>query len=181
MPAYATYAQPADVIAELKNITVSATTILTTTYLQEYLDQEQAGMDGKLGLRYVLPITQAASPQSFLVLQKILAKLTAGRADKILRRVGVNTNPDEIKKIQTLLCDGESLMDAVMELKTILLDAVMQTPITGVLSGSEVDQTALGQSSIGVNVITTGQSAGFVSMNQADSNGRVFQKGKVMW
>jgi hypothetical protein len=154
--AYATYFNAADVAAELKNINFTTNTNITAATLDDLCDRKQAILDGSIGLRYVLPIT-AAMPQSRLVLKEIGAKFTAAHVDEILRQNGIVINDNEKKKLEKLKSSAEDLLQAVMEDRTLLLDAVRKIPISHSISGGQHSRPVT--QSLGINAISTGTSS----------------------
>lgn len=123
-----TYHTPADVSAELKNIGFSAVagvSIINSTYIQSYCDQTEAEVEGFIGKKYVIPIDKTVSPKAFNLTTMICVKLTAGRADEIIRRenTNANINPDQSNKIKSILAEGNKLLKDVINDLMILVDA----------------------------------------------------------
>jgi hypothetical protein len=66
------YCTQADIEAEFKGITFSASgTVVTTTQLAEFIDQESTYIDARAGLRYVMPVLSASYPDAYKILKRI--------------------------------------------------------------------------------------------------------------
>ena len=76
------YATPADIQAEFKELTLSTDTQLTTVKVQGYLDQTDQIIDSYLGTVYTVPIT---GTKALVLVKKIEIDLVASRVAKILQ------------------------------------------------------------------------------------------------
>lgn len=79
------YCTTADIASEFKNLTVDATTPITSSEVTEYIDQVSNYMDGVIGVRYTVPVTIGTSPLSYSMLKWVCIQLVSQRVKKILR------------------------------------------------------------------------------------------------
>lgn len=108
----AAYASVAEVGAEFKNTTFTSTSAVKDSQVSAMLDQATAYIDGKVGMRYVLPIV---APGALLVLKGICIDIVAQRLKPILKidagGVKGNQSPateDRNKKAEQALSDIQS-------------------------------------------------------------------------
>ena len=105
-----------DVQSEFKNIIFNASSSVTDTEVTEFISQEDAYIDSKLGKIYEIPIT---GTESLKVVKKISIMLVAGRIWKIIEKTGI----DEESKGTVLIKKAEDMLDAILAEKIILEDA----------------------------------------------------------
>ena len=75
------YCDTDDVNAEVKGLTLSASTIPTTDQVTEFIDQESARIDASVSARYAIPIT---GTDSLLFLKRICIALVTWRVSDII-------------------------------------------------------------------------------------------------
>jgi hypothetical protein len=160
------YHLPADVSAQLKNI--GFTNVINATYIQVYCDQTEAQVIGYISKKYVMPIDQTKSPQSFILLTYLCTLLTAGRADAILRRDGVaQVNPNEKNKINNLLNMGNKMLDDIMNDRMVLSDAQRLLDLPSYVGFDKPDINAV--------------SSPYTLSGGQPTNGPTIKKGFVQW
>lgn len=121
--AYSTVAQ---VASEFKNITFSATTSITESEVERFIDESDALIDAKLSQVYVTPVTGTVS---LLVVQQISIWFSAQRVRDIqmLKTGQNNTNQ---------LDGGKRLDDMAMERLDQILDDELPLPDATLLQAS---------------------------------------------
>lgn len=100
------YANLADIQAEFKSLPVTATTQLQSATINEFIDDASAEIDGKLGVRYTVPVTTGAS--ALAILKTICTWLVKDRIRGVL----------EIKDVQEKVDQdvaGKSLRERALE------------------------------------------------------------------
>lgn len=76
------YAETSDVAGEFKNITFSSTTNVTSTDIENFIDQASALIDSYVGQKYSVPVTEGTSTLNLL--KMFCVTLVADRIKKIL-------------------------------------------------------------------------------------------------
>jgi hypothetical protein len=135
------YHQISDISAELlrRGFTLGGT--VTAPTLSIWISQTEARVNGRVSLRYALPITQKDNPQAYAMLGYICTLLTADRTDRVAR----NNEAGDVKSSGSKtfasgnkrMTEGEDLLEQIMRLELILLDATPITQLSNVVSGTQ--------------------------------------------
>ena len=138
------YATVAEIESEFKKVSFSGSSLITSTEISDFLDQTDAIIDTKLGLRYETPITGA---KSLLVMKKIEIDFVAYRVAKILEIKKNIPVPDA--NIVTEITEGtafkisQDLLENLQKGLVILPDAVKTSTDGGMKSYTTTDDTNL--------------------------------------
>jgi len=89
-----TYALPADVANEFRNITFDGTSDITDVRVQGFLDETEAEINTSLAVVYITPIT---GTQALLVVKRIEIAIVAARVAAI---IDLKRSPSQDKNIQ---------------------------------------------------------------------------------
>jgi phage gp36-like protein len=100
------YATSSDIEGELKGITFSGTSSVTTTTVGEMLDQESAVIDQYLSTQYVTPVTDA---DALLTLKKICIDFVSLRIEKVLKHSNDSNDKGFVQEASTVMSYKESL------------------------------------------------------------------------
>lgn len=117
-----TYATSSDIENELKGISFTATSSVTTGAVSDFLDQADAVIDMHIAKRYATPVTAS---ESLLVLKKIAIDLVVYRVAKILDLKKSVPIPDS-KVIQDIT-NGDAYKES-MKLLAAIRDNKMDLP-----------------------------------------------------
>ena len=126
------YSTTTDVASEFKNITISATSALTTTEVTEFIVQADAYIDSRLGLKFTVPITGA---ESLKIVKRLSIWLVASRMKEIYK----------VKTGAVLVDQGETgdlgkmareELDKIIKNELLLSDATLLSSANGVKSFS---------------------------------------------
>ena len=129
------YHQVTDVSAELLRRGFSLNTNIAASDLSNWIAQTEARVNGRIALRYTVPITQTASPQAYLMLAYICTLLTADRADKVSRNNAAADDHGPASKTFNGRTEGESMLEQILADRILLLDAIRPISIGNTLGG----------------------------------------------
>ena len=121
----ASYATVAEVAAEYKGgVTFSATTNVTSTTVQAFLDQATAQINGKIGMRYVLPITAA---DALTLLKEICLKIVKHRLNPIMKVATTTERGNQASGETNLMKEAEKQLTDIQNKNTdlVILGAVL--------------------------------------------------------
>lgn len=79
------YAISAQVASEFKDITIGASTPVTSTEVDRFIAESDQEIDSIIAIRYSTPIDETENPLSFLIVRQLSIWLTAYRVGKILQ------------------------------------------------------------------------------------------------
>lgn len=116
------YAAASDITENVKGLTVSATTAVTSDALADMISQESAVIDQHILPRYTLPITNATS---LLFLKKICIDLVVYRVTKVLQPKTAPAAPDD--KVMQDISHSSAYREAMKMLRN-LMDGTMTLP-----------------------------------------------------
>lgn len=136
------YCTSADVTENLKGVTVSASTAVTTTALGNIIDQESATIDAYIQSAYVLPIVDT-SALNFL--KGICIKMCVYRVSNILQPKNSAPLPDE--NLKQDISHQSAYRDAMNILRAIM-KGTMQLPIEGRKSIKYMSSTAVNENEV---------------------------------
>jgi|11BtaG_2_1085332.scaffolds.fasta_scaffold23159_3 phage gp36-like protein len=117
-----TYALEADIVEELKGVTFSATSQVTTDAVADFLNQADAVIDMYVGKRYATPLTAAAA---LLVVKKIAIDIVVYRITKILNLKKSVPVPDS--NIPQDITEGSAYRES-MKMLTAIRDNKLDLP-----------------------------------------------------
>lgn len=86
-----TYALESHIVGEMKGVTFSSSSFVTTSKISEILDEADAEINGYINARYNLPITDSSA---LLFLRKIAIDIVVYRVSKILEIKSSKPIPD---------------------------------------------------------------------------------------
>lgn len=118
------YSELADIEAEFKGIEFTLDSPVTDNEVDDFIDQSDAFIDAKIGLKYVVPITGTSS---LLILKTISVWLTADRISQILE---VKTQTEENSTA------GKSLREMALEMLKEIVDETLLLSDATLLSTS---------------------------------------------
>lgn len=78
----ASYATNAHVASEFKDITFSGTTKVTSTEVDDFIDQAEAEINARVGKKYEVPLTNASD---ILIARQIVVWMVSDRVRKIIQ------------------------------------------------------------------------------------------------
>jgi hypothetical protein len=125
------YCTDTDISSEFKGITFSASTAVTDTEVDGFIDQSSSLIDGIISSKYEVPITGAAS---LLIMKMICIWIVKAR---ILSILSVKTPQDKTKQDPdgpTLLKQAMDMLKAIKKGDLILTDAVASSSDDGMSS-----------------------------------------------
>jgi len=121
------YTTEALVIAEFKNLDVqSSGTMLVTSQLEEWIDQECAIINGAIGGRYETPIIEANNPQAFLILRRIATAMVAKRVRAFLATKTASTPSATEANPSSAGYDPRKDLEKIRNQELYLLDATQR-------------------------------------------------------
>jgi len=115
------YCTVSEVASDFKNITFDATSSVTDTEVQSFIDQECAYINSRICHLYETPINEVSSPNSYLVLKRINIFLAADRVRHVLyTKTGRDKLDQDTKGLRSLsrhpLMDLEQIIDGKLKL-----------------------------------------------------------------
>lgn len=132
------YTNPTLVVGEFKDLTISASTAVTTTKLTQFIADADAEINSRLGVKYKTPITGTESLvmvtmiATWLVKHRIIEVLHVKTADDKTSQVGSKSYRETALAVLKEIASGN----------IILTDAVLKTSADGVRSFSNDNATA---------------------------------------
>jgi hypothetical protein len=126
------YSLNTDVIDEFKNIDTTNGRI-TTAKIDEWIDQADAYINGRIGLVYSTPVT---ATESLKVLKEISVGLVAQRISRVLETKSITPKGDQYIP-KDLIEKAEKRLDMIVNRQLILSDATKSTSHGGVRSYSQ--------------------------------------------
>ena len=128
------YCEKADVLADFKALAVEDSgTVITTAKLSDIIDEESAHMDGRIAVRYAVPVTEPAA--AMLILKRICVFLVAERVKNILEVKTGNAQLESDKKqpFNSVRTPKEDL-DDIAKGDLLLIGAPLASAALGVTS-----------------------------------------------
>jgi hypothetical protein len=128
------YCADSDVIGEFKSLTVTATSVVTTAKLAEWIAQASAEIDGRLSTKYVVPIT---GTNSLSIMKNICTWLVADRASKVMELQATAPIQSDVKVIKVgtgTAKDARCMLEDIMENRLVLVDATLKSTSGGIQS-----------------------------------------------
>lgn len=123
------YCTQTDIEAEFKEIVFSGSSAVTTTELAEWIDQESAYIDGRVGLRYVVPVT---ATNALKVLKRICLFRVSQRVKNVIEvKAEVDQKRSEEKYIQNKVMTPNDDLDLIIKGLLLLEGASLKSTKTG--------------------------------------------------
>lgn len=130
------YCSVPDVASDFKNITFNATSTVTDSEVESFIEQESAFMDSMICSVYVVPVT---GTQSLLLLKKIAIHLVADRVRHVLyTKTGQDNKDQDTKGLKSLSRDPRGDLKMIQSGALKLADAVALTSNIGFDTGDDV-------------------------------------------
>lgn len=138
------YSSAVDIQSEFKSSTTfSATTAVTDTQIAGFIAQADALIDSRIGLKYRLPISDAAA---LLILKNISIAMVAERARDIMKVMTGNAETSQQTRPKGGMTSPTSpwaMLDAIVCGNMILGGAPLVSSVDGVSSGTVVDSVEM--------------------------------------
>lgn len=122
------YSTTAQVASEFKNITFDANSAVTDTEVSAIIDQTDAEIDARIGVKYVVPVTGASS---LLLLRTISIYITAARVSKIIEVKTGEADKEQPRRIEERNAALKMIKD-IIDGNILLSDATEKTTHGGV-------------------------------------------------
>jgi hypothetical protein len=130
------YCLVTDVASDFKNITFDATSTVTDTEVQNFIDQESAFIDSMICSVYAVPVTGV---NSLLILKRIAIFLAADRVRHVLyTKTGQDNKDQDTKGLRSLSRDPRGDLKKIQDGTLKLGDAVALTENIGFDTGTDV-------------------------------------------
>lgn len=124
------YSSVENIQSEFKNLTISATTEVTTTEVTRFIEEADAYIDGVISQKYQVPITGA---MSLIIVRQISIYLVAQRVKDILE-VKTGSQQSEQDGRGSFKAFAEKALKDIIDDKLLLSDATLYSPEDGVAS-----------------------------------------------
>lgn len=124
------YSTTTQIQSEFKDITFSSTSAVTDTEVADIISMTDAEIDGRLGVRYTVPITGTSS---LLICRTISTFITAARVSKIIEVKTGESDRDMPRRIEERN-NALKMIEDIVSGKMLLSDAVAKGSKRGVRS-----------------------------------------------
>lgn len=128
------YCTVADVQAEFKSITFSASTSVTDTAVGSYIAMADEEINSRAGLKYTVPIDTTASPKAALILKRISLDLVVGRIKNILSVKTGDPKADQGGPGDSIIKGARAMLDMLVDESLVLRDAARAVVASSVAS-----------------------------------------------
>lgn len=125
------YCNPSDVASEFKNLSFSSSTNPTDTVVNSFIAQADAEIDGKVGLRYAVPIDTVACPVSAITLKQLSVWLVAARVKEILKVKTGDEGSSQEARAGDLAKTARAQLDQIAQGEFLLRDAPLLNTTEG--------------------------------------------------
>lgn len=115
------YCTVTDVASEFKSITFSSTTPVTDTEVTNFIAMDEAVINGRLGLKYTVPITGTSS---LLIMKKISLLLVVGKVKNLMAVKSGEAKADQGGPGDPYIKQAMDMLDMIVNEDIILKDAV---------------------------------------------------------
>lgn len=131
------YVSVNDIEAEFRDVNFGATnSLVTDVKVEEFIDQAEAYVNGKISCKYMTPITSSISVP---IVKTICIYLVADRIAKIMRiKTSSSSDQDETKSLTEI---AEEMLEAICSDDLKLLGATLQETGNGVNSWSRSNKS----------------------------------------
>lgn len=121
-----------DIRSDFKDIVFSATSSVTEDEVTKFIAEETAFIDSIICARYVVPIIEGTSPNSFLVLKRICIFLVSDRVRHVLYvKTGNDSKDSDSKGLRSLSRQPRADLNSIRDGKSKLSDATTQQECIG--------------------------------------------------
>lgn len=118
------YCSVDDIRSDFKDIVFNATSSVTEDEVQKFIDEETAFIDSMICARYIVPIVELDSPNSFLVLKRIAIFLVSDRVRHVLYvKTGRDASDQNTKGLKSLSRQPRRDLEMIRDGKQKLADA----------------------------------------------------------
>lgn len=122
------YSTESQVEGEFKNIDFTSTTAVTSDDITRFIAEADALIDAKVGLKYAVPITGAAS---LLIMRYCSIQIVADRVRKILEVKTGESDKDQDEK-ENEFKNAESIINRISKGELVLSDATLANSHDGI-------------------------------------------------
>lgn len=127
----AAYSANADIVNEFKSLDITSG-VIDSTKIDEFIDQSDAYINGRIGLVYKTPVT---GTESLKILKNISIGLVAERIARILKTKSASPTGDQLV-FADLIVQAKADLDLIADRKLLLSDADERSTQAGVQSFS---------------------------------------------
>lgn len=139
------YCTASEVASDFKNINFNASSSVTQSEVEAFIDQESAFVNDMISNKYKTPVGSSESPNSYLTLKRITIALVADRVRHVIEvKTGRELNDQETKGHISMSRDPQKDLRAIRDGKMRLLDAVPIDNVgfdSGLISEDDCDTT----------------------------------------
>jgi len=130
------YCTVADIKSDFKGIEIEATgTSITVDEAQDIIDQTSAYIDGRIGIRYAVPVEDCAGSSAALILKTICLFFCAERVKNILEvKTGSTQHESDKKQAANFSRTPKDDLDRIVAGELLLADAPLLNSTGGVTS-----------------------------------------------
>lgn len=128
------YASLSDIQNEFKSVTFSSGSAPTDSAVTAFIAQEEAKLNARVGLKYVVPVDPTASPLSTLILRSISVHLVTARIKEILKVKAADPKADQDARGGDPKKHALTVIDKIVSGEMPLPDAVLVSTANGVRS-----------------------------------------------
>lgn len=128
------YALLADIQNEFKSVVFSSASSPTDTAVSAFIDQEEAKINARVGLKYVVPVNPTSSPLSTLILRAISTHLVSAKIKEILKVKAADPKADQEARGGDPKKHAMNTIEKIVSGEMPLPDAVLVSSSDGVRS-----------------------------------------------
>lgn len=129
------YATNSDLQGEFKSLSLTASTPLTTTKVDEWCLEESNFIDMYVGTKYTVPVDSGTSPKAFSLLKRLCIALVRPRMAAFLNiQAGGGSKASQSSEQAYTPKDAVQTLQDIRDAKIKLVDAVLATSQDGVES-----------------------------------------------
>jgi hypothetical protein len=125
------YCTKTQVAGEFNGLTLNSTSVPTDTTVDRFIEEADAEIDGRLGLKYSAPITGATS---LIIVRTISIGLVAERIKEVLKISGLDSKIKEEAVEKNLAKEARKRLDEIIKGCLLLPDATLLSSGNGVNS-----------------------------------------------
>lgn len=126
------YTTEALVKAEFREISIGASTLVTSSDVTEFISQADAEVNAAVAVKYEVPIDATEHPYSFPLVRQASTWLVAHRVGQILQIKSIVEQVNQEGAVISLRDRAEKMLEAIRSGKLILSDADPSTTEVGV-------------------------------------------------
>lgn len=125
------YCESSHISGEFKGITFSASTAVTSTQVERFIEEADAEIDAKVGLKYVTPVT---GTESLKVLRSISIAIVASRVRAILEVKTADSRTEQAVRGGDPAKVAREKLDQIVKGTLLLSDASLRSSGQGMRS-----------------------------------------------